>query len=325
MGVTSGIVGAVGAGASLLGGSKSSSGGQPNVYIPQNQTQADATYTNFLGDMATGANGLSKQLLPAYQSYASNIQNNPYAAGAQGSANQISGLGQQAGMMDYNNAGALSSAANQGLPYASQILQQGFDPQNALYNRSVQQLQDQMGAGAAQSGLSGTPYAAGLQNQALGNFGIDWNAQKLANMNSGISGFSNLIGAIGGGQTTAGQNANTGLSTMTTAGQLPYQTYLGQQNDSLAALNSLSQGGLNAYALPQQVIGDSGNYLGLGNNATQTAGNVANKAFNQNQTMGSNVGSAISGLASNPKVQSLFDQWFGGSGSSGGSSGTMVA
>ncbi len=68
----------------------------------------------------------------------------------------------------------------QGLqPYWTQALQQGFDPQQDYYNRASGQNQQKALAMQAAQGVTGTPYGAGLSNQAQSNFDIDWQRDAL--------------------------------------------------------------------------------------------------------------------------------------------------
>ena len=67
----------------------------------------------------------------------------------------------------------------------TQALQQGFDPQNALYNRQFGLQQQQNLASQAMSGVGQSPYAAGLTAQGNENFNIDWQNQQLARQADG--------------------------------------------------------------------------------------------------------------------------------------------
>ena len=65
-------------------------------------------------------------------------------------------------------------------PLIAQLITAGFDPQKALYSRTLQQVQDQAQAANAAAGVATTPYGAGLTGQATENFNIDWQNQQLA-------------------------------------------------------------------------------------------------------------------------------------------------
>ena len=149
----------------------------------------------------------------------------------------------------YNSAGALGagSALTGSVPqltgYAGQALTNAFDPQQALFNQQFAQQQNQQNAVNAQNGVAGTPYGAGLSNQANQNFDIAWQAQQLANQNQGANTAASLLGA-GGNAATQG-------------------TALGQ---SVATLNNQQI---------QQQIADFLNYLSGGTSAS----GVGNQAY----------------------------------------------
>jgi hypothetical protein len=103
---------------------------------------------------------------------------------------------------------------------ASTLLQTGYDPQSALFNRLTQQTRDQSQAMEAMSGLAGTPYAAGLTSDALRNLDIDWQNQQLQRQATALAGAGTAFGQAG---TLGGEVANvlTGMGGQaTTAGGL---------------------------------------------------------------------------------------------------------
>lgn len=65
-----------------------------------------------------------------------------------------------------------------------------LDPQQALYNRTLQQVQDQSRAADSARGLAMSPYSAGLENQATRDFNIDWQNQQLQRQIQALQGFS---------------------------------------------------------------------------------------------------------------------------------------
>jgi hypothetical protein len=110
------------------------------------------------------------------------------------------------------------------------LIQQSFDPQQALYNRTVQQTQEQTRAGLEARGLDMSPYGAGVESSALSNFNIDWQNSQLQRELAGAQGVGGLASGIGGlagqmnqiGQTvgqlgTAGGNLLTGAGAMNTS------------------------------------------------------------------------------------------------------------
>jgi len=117
----------------------------------------------------------------------------------------------QANQTRQNALGDSTAAAGQS------VWNTALDPQNALYNRTQQQLVDQQNAQLAMSGLSGSPYGAGIANQGLSNFNIDWQGNQLKRQLSGLSGLQGANSAAGGLYTSGLQGLE---SAGTTAGAL---------------------------------------------------------------------------------------------------------
>jgi hypothetical protein len=232
---------------------------------------------------------------------------NPYAGGYQGAAdyagNRFWNLGEQA----QNVAGiqyAQSDASRQAQQYlqgaGQDIYNLARDPQNALYNRTQQQLTDQVNAGQALRGLGTSAVGGAEYNQAMSNFNIDWQNQQLQRALQGAQGLSGLYGQAGNyGQASAQELAqglgayNTGAQAFQAAGQVPYSTANTIQN------NQLQQ----AAGIQSQVIP----YLNYGAGAQAPAFNAANQGAG---AAGALVNQGIQGLGS--AVQNM-----GGSGGYG--------
>jgi hypothetical protein len=270
-------------------------GGQPFLYQPQGQPQQDQNYQNLLALMMQYGNGLPGQLIPQYQAASNAITNNPYASLAMQGANNAAALAPGVAGMQLGGAGSLYGAGNQ-------ILGQAFDPQGALYNRTQQQLMDQINAANAASGLAG-PAAAGVAQQGLTNFNIDWQNNLLQRM---------LAGERGAGQAFTGASGlgQEGIGTLQSGSNIPYATYLGQQQDILGGLNALPQGVQTAFALPQQTLGDIARYLGLGQSAGVDALAAQNQAFNQSLQAGQGITGALTALGNNKALQSSLSSLF---------------
>jgi hypothetical protein len=270
---------------------------------------------------------------------------------AYGGANMMYGLAQQA--MPYGAAGIGSAQqglnyANQGMGLAGQVANTAFDPQSALYARTQQQVQDQANAINAMYGLSQSPYGAGVANQAMSNFNIDWQNQQLQRQLQGSqayqgalagyggaqqgyanaeAGYGNMVNAIGRGVSGA-YDLNTGAAQQVASNlALPYQTAIGQQQNygnQIGQYNQLLQG---SYGLDQMTANMLQSYLGLGQSATQNSTNaaLANQAanaqyFGQQQQLGAGVGSALQGVGNtfnSPAIQGSLSNLFGGNPGSG--------
>lgn len=129
---------------------------------------------------------------------------------------------------------------------AQQVANTAFDPQQALYNQLINQTQQQSAAQNAMSGLSGTPYGAGLANQNLQNLAINWQNQQLGRQMQGLGaltqgygaanqGLQDVLGGFGAANTGFG-SAATGFNTGSLGGLQGFDSAI------LAALQA-GQGG----------------------------------------------------------------------------------
>lgn len=254
----------------------------PSGYQPTGQAQADQGYQQGVNSLAAGGQQLQNTAIPGYQSLYSNVQNNPYYAGAQQAAGNTAQLGQQFQQTNHAAAGQMGGFAQQLGGYAQQFGQTAFDPQSALYNRMYQQQMDQQNAINAQYGVAGSPYGAGVAGQTANNFNIDWQNQQLARQLQGLQGLSTAGGAMGQAYGQASNLDQSGILFGQETSQLPYQTYLNQQGQVQSALDALVQGTNAAYGPTQQAIGDYGNYMNIGQSATRNA-QQATQMNNANQ------------------------------------------
>ncbi len=158
---------------------------------------------------------------------------NPWSLAAQQSAQQA---GQAAGgqaTANFGQADNLRNAANVGYAGASQVMNTAFDPQNALYNRTLQQVQDQQRVGQSARGITSSPYGAGLENQALSNFNIDWQNNQLGRQVQGLQGYATGLGAGREAATGAGNLGQMGVGQTQAVGQTPWDTTNQQQQQDL--------------------------------------------------------------------------------------------
>ena len=183
-------------------------------------------------------------------------------------------------------------------PLIGKLITAGFDPQKALYARTLQQVQDQAQASNAAAGVATTPYGAGLTNQATENFNIDWQNQQLqreiqaAQAASGVG--TAAMGALTSGWDTmlnARQtDANIGLAALGLGGNLANTAgnLLGTGANVMGAGQQLGMGGANFLnTLSQQQIQNLLTYLQQsGANAANWAGATSNFLGGTNQLYG---------------------------------------
>ena len=192
------------------------------------------------------------------------------------------------------------------------ILGAGYDPQNALFNQLQNQTAQSAAAANAMSGVSG-PYAASTVNNALQNFGINWQNQQLgreaqaAQTANQLGGQIGNLGGMGLNQAIMGAQAGpqvlggiAGLGsqianlTAQSAG-MPYQTSVGQSQNTLPILTALTNLGLQGLPSGQQTIADINSYLGLGQTASQNAVKSGTAGFNQDTQQLLGIGSLLGG------------------------------
>ena len=324
MGDLTSLIGpAVGLGSSLFGMAK----GAPasNVSMPSPQSFQLPNTGNAAGQFFSRTGALENQFNPLYagltgpaQQAGMNLYNNPYAGGLQAGAGTAGNMGMAAALGQYGLGQDISQAGLGLYGPAGQVLNTAFDPQQALYNRTLQQLQDQMRTGQAARGINMTPYGAGLENQGLSNFNIDWQNQQLQRQLQGLSGAGS---AIGQGSQVAGYGA--GLTAQApgqylSAAGMPYGTYQGIGQDQLSALGAMGNIYNTAYQGMNAPLQNYLQYIQAGNQAGGVANQAANNqlyqsqlGFNQNQTLGNQFGQALQqfgtgwGKAGLPSVGSM--------------------
>jgi hypothetical protein len=316
MGIMAGIGGLVGGLGGLFGGSNVPGGPQPWLMPGMDAAAGNA----FSGIQGLGQWGnLAGGTIPNMQSTFQNLYNNPNAGSFLSGANTASGMGMTAANNAFGAGGQLLGAGLNTLPMAGQIFNTAFDPQGALYNRTLQQNTDQTRAAEAARGISTTPYGAGLENQATSNFNIDWQNNQLQRQALGAQ--------AGGGLLQAGGNlANLGAGIQNAApGQflgasgMPFGAWntVGQnQNQAIAQMLGLAGAGQGIQNVPIQ---DWLSYLQTGNQA----GGVANQAYgnqlqanqqqwNQQMQLGGLVGGSLYGLGQGFPGGNAWGNMFGG-------------
>lgn len=277
---------------SVIGGIAGGSPSQPNlnVFQPSGTQAADQQYSSLLNQNVNPY----AQYAPQYQSVYNNQYNNPYAAGQQTAANTA---GQQYGQVGAQNVGAsnlLNSSALSVLPGAQQVMQMGLDPQNALYNRTAQQTQDQSRVANAAAGTQNSPYGAAVEGQNMNNFNIDWQNNALQRAMSGLQSGTSAIQGATTAATGAGNLGTAGAGNTLQGGTVPYSTSMGQSQNQYAALNELMSGLTGGNQINQQTLSEIMPYLNLGANQSNQQANLNQQSY-QNQLQQSQSASALGG------------------------------
>ena len=242
----------------------------PTPFQPPNQAGSASAFQQGAGALAQGGSQIQATALPGYQQLLSGVNNNPFYPAAQTSANQTGATGLNFGQSEVNSGLGLINQGQSLSQYAPGIAQTAFDPQGQLYAQQQQQNQQQTAAINAMNGVTG-PYASGLEAMSNQNFNIGWQGTQQGRQLAGVTAEEGLVGAEAGAATAGANVGGAGLATMTQAGQLPNQTYLANEQAKAAALNQLVSGDTAAYALTQQGVQDQGQYLNIGQTASQGA------------------------------------------------------
>lgn len=295
--------------------------------------QAGADQGAYGGAQSLGQYNLGGQNLGQYQNLAQQGVNNPYAGLYQQGAGQAGGMGIAGGQQAYGAGGQLMNSGLSTLPDVTALLNLGFDPQNALYARTQQQVQDQSAAQASASGVGGTPYGQGLMNQNNSNFNIDWQNNELQRAATGASAAGGLMNQAG---STIGQGADLqsgGIQELLQGYGQPYNTFQGINANALNTLLGASQYGQGAAAIPQMQIQDYMSYLNQANQNAQTQNQSTALALNKSQQeaqqlaamgqgigqlAGMGMGGGFGGGGFGQFGMNPFSSFFGGGGSQNG-------
>lgn len=207
-------------------------GPQFPYWMVQNVGAAGAPYGQSATDIAKTLTGAGQGALDMYNQYAPGFMSGAAGQGAQA---------QQAG----DQLSGAYAPLQQG---AGQVMQTAFDPQQALYARTAQQLQDQTRAAESARGIGMTPYGAGVEGQTMANFNIDWQNQQLQRQLQGLAGAGSALGQYGAGVTGAQELGMQGA-------QFPISamgSLFGAQNQGVAPMQSAASDYLQQQQLAQQ-------------------------------------------------------------------------
>jgi hypothetical protein len=163
--------------------------------------------------------------------------------------------------------------------YANRALEEGFDPQNAAYNRTRDRLQDQTRISQGDRGIQMTPYGAGLENENMSNFNIDWRDRELQRQGMGANTAAQLFGA-GGQAIQGGQSLAAGVP-----------------RDIAGYAGALQQLGMNAFSPQMWGAQQYGNMFNAGTGAQQGAYQNQLKAHEVNQQQNNSTWGGIGNLA----------------------------
>lgn len=206
-----------------------------------------ANYWNYgPGGAAAGAPGTDGKTAPM------GLVTNPFQPSAIQSAQAAGSASAGQGTSNLSQADIIRNMGAQGVAPAGQMLNTAFDPQNALYSRTSQQLQDQVRAGEAARGIAMSPYGAGVENKAMSDFNIDWQNNQLGRQTQGLGAFGSYLGSLGSGSTAGANVGQVGVGQINAQGQLPYQQFQNNQANDINNWLSIVQAQQQNYPLTMQ-------------------------------------------------------------------------
>ena len=267
-------------------------------YTPPNLSGIANTTTNAINSLSNPLGAYTGQINNLLQTGVPQLQQI-----GQNAIAQIPGItGAYQNASNYANAGANFAANNaQGLATAGQqVWNTALDPQQALYNRTLNQITQQDNAQQAARGLTMSPVGQELSNQATSNFNIDWQNQQLQRQLSGLQGLGSAYGGatnmgIAGSNlmNSAANNAGLAASAPLQIGSAATQAPLGLLNSAYPILNAGNAANAAQAGLGMQYMGVGQSGAGLGLNAAFGQAPYAANGLNSLGQLGSQVGNGI--------------------------------
>lgn len=175
------------------------------------------------------------------------------------------------------------------------------DPQNALHDRTQQRIVDASRAATSARGIGMSGESAGIENQAVGNFNIDWESGMLDRLLKGGQGMAGMFNEAGRNTQAGAGLMSGGVDLNTRATGLPF---------NLASLYSSGLGSA-IYGPGSAIMGQIDPYIGLGQSGQQNA-------FTQGQVNMNNLTSGLTAFSQSPGYGWLSNFFSGGATPSGG-------
>ncbi len=187
---------------------------------------------------------------------------NPFGLTAQNAAITAGNASGQQSTNNIGQGGNMNVGANMLQSGAGAVMNTAFDPQKALYDRTAQQLQDQVRVGEAARGITMSPYGAGVENKAMSDFNIDWQNAQLARQVSGLGAAGTGTNAAGTANITGANLGQQGVTQTQAAGAMPWDTYNTQDQTNIqnwiAYMNQANaEAGIAQQAYPLQLAQQS--------------------------------------------------------------------
>ncbi len=188
--------------------------------------------------------------------------------------------GLQKAQQQYGMAMGAIPGLTGGMPEAQQLLTNGFDPQQALYNRNYQSTMDKQNAINAMYGLGTSAAGAGLAGDTARNFNLDWQDRQLGRQTAALGAYGTEQGRVADNLTSLLNNGANNYNTL--------------NNSAVSNANMLTNSAVNDY---NSLTAGSANNFGTLANAGTNAMATGMAGFNGALNAGTNaMGTAASGF-----------------------------
>lgn len=180
---------------------------------------------------------------------------------------------------------------------ANQTLNTAYDPQQALYNRSYQQMLEQTNAINAQNGVTGSPFAAGVGAENANNFNIDWQNAQLARQEGALGAYGTAAGTATG---DVNSTLATGANDYTALSNAATNQYTGLTSNAVNNATSLVNSGVgNFNTLTNSAVNNVNSLVNTGTGALNAGINTGVGALNTlgNQAVSANAAASDLGVA----------------------------
>jgi hypothetical protein len=255
-----------------------------NGFIPPNLTQAANSYLSNANSINSQAQSWANGTAP-YLAAVGGMISNPYATQTQQGVGQVANGMATQGMNLYNTANNTGAYIPGLMSAANATMNTAFDPQNALYNRTLGQVTQQNNAGQAARGLAMSPVGAELSNQANSNFNIDWQNAQLGRQTQGLSAYGNAAGQASNLGKTQAALAQTGGALQQQGAMMPYNFYQGNTSAYQGNLTAAQQAQNNQINMQLAPNNQYATYMGYGAAGANPALSSAATNYNQQQAV----------------------------------------
>lgn len=266
------VVGIAGGIRSLTSHGGSTGQGGTSAYVPQGQPQADQGWQDLMNRMMQATGMSADMLMPILQQAFSKMNDGTLA-------NQYGQFGDYSRDVGKNLLGSTTDLYRGG----AHLWETAADPMNKLHDKLQHDTEQGSRAATTARGIGMSPQAAGLENEATGNFNLNWQQGLLDREARGLQGMTSAYNQ-------AGMNTLGGISALGSSGN-----FYGQQYGlPFAAANAYS-GAMNqgVYSPWDQIMRNQAQYMGMGANS-------ANSNFNQQQTGLNNFTTGLGQFANSP-------------------------